>query len=174
LDFGIRIKGLREAKSWSQTDLVMASGLSAPTISRYEGTGDAPAVNWKNMQKLADALDVDERYLEGRRPDLDALSFDLVAAEESLRRFLEASTVQRKDAIKYARLAKESIAPKTVQAWKDFVRLLRLFLGKDVPTNTKAKDTQRYGTGKQQSVHVVRAFRRKAEAKDLTSGTLYG
>ena len=161
MDFSTRLKGLRKAKRWSQADLVAVSGLSAPTISRYERISGDPAINWKNIQNLADALDVDERYLVGRRPDLDHLSFEAIAAQESLRRFLEVSSLRQREAVKYQRLVKDPAAPKSLQTWKDFAVLLKLFLGRNLPTNEKAGSARAAPLDKRSEPDTVRPFRRK-------------
>jgi transcriptional regulator with XRE-family HTH domain len=157
MEFAARLKSLRQAKQWSQADLVAASTLSAPTISRYERVSGDPRISWKNIQRLADALDVDERYLQGRRPDLDLLPFEVVAAHESLRKFLATSNERPKDAARYARLAQNPVAPKSTEGWKNFVILLKLFLGRDLPTKAKAR-VSRVSEGRPTPL-VVRPFR---------------
>jgi transcriptional regulator with XRE-family HTH domain len=58
----IRIRELRDLKSWSQAELARRSKVPQSTISRIEA-GATPSVNLDNLEKLAKALGCDPGYL---------------------------------------------------------------------------------------------------------------
>jgi transcriptional regulator with XRE-family HTH domain len=65
----VRLKELREARGWTQSDLARESGVPQPTISRIEkGTS---AIDLGVLERLANALDIDAALLiqhkRGRR-----------------------------------------------------------------------------------------------------------
>ena len=58
----LRLRELREARSWSQSELSRRSGVPQDVISRLEG-GKRESVSFAHLEQLADALDVDAGYL---------------------------------------------------------------------------------------------------------------
>jgi len=59
----LKLKELRESKRWTLEELAEKTGLTATSISQMERGGGARP---KNIKKLADALDVDERIIKGK------------------------------------------------------------------------------------------------------------
>ena len=57
-----RVRALRLAQNWKRDTLAAKSGVSAPTIKRFEGTG---TITLDNFLRLCEAL--------GRLPELDRL-----------------------------------------------------------------------------------------------------
>ncbi len=63
MNFGERIKALRQSRGWSQELLAAKAGLNRTTLLRYEaGTIGIPA---KTLQQIADALEAPITYLYG-------------------------------------------------------------------------------------------------------------
>lgn len=62
MNFGNKIKSLREEKGLTQKELADMLGTSLKTISNYEVKGTRPRT-MKNFEKLADIFDVNVNYL---------------------------------------------------------------------------------------------------------------
>lgn len=58
----VRLRELREAKGWSQSELATRTGVSHSTIHRLE-TGKHKGIDFATLEKLADALGCDPGYL---------------------------------------------------------------------------------------------------------------
>ncbi len=67
LNFGNRLKQLRNSKQLTQQDLAALMGLSRATIAGYESTGKQP--DQEKTLWLADYFDVSTDYLLGRTDD---------------------------------------------------------------------------------------------------------
>ncbi len=63
----LRIRELRRARGWTQTELARRAGIRQATVSRLEGNA-VSSVNLGVIEKLAAALEVDPGYLLVRRP----------------------------------------------------------------------------------------------------------
>ena len=63
----LRIRELRRARGWTQTELARRAGIRQATVSRLEGNA-VSSVNLRVIEKLAAALEVDPGYLLVRRP----------------------------------------------------------------------------------------------------------
>ncbi len=63
----LRIRELRRARGWTQTELARRAGIRQATVSRLEGNA-VSSVNLVVIEKLAAALEVDPGYLLVRRP----------------------------------------------------------------------------------------------------------
>ncbi len=62
----LRIRELRRARGWTQTELARRAGIRQATVSRLEGNA-VSSVNLGVLEKLAAALEVDPGYLLVRR-----------------------------------------------------------------------------------------------------------
>jgi len=114
-ELGRKLKGLCKAKGLISSDLGRLAGIEKSTLSAYENGGDPP---FSKLKALAAALEVRAGYFFEEIPELDRLSFDQVAAYESLRFFLVKGGTADWDKHPYCRiLAKPAIAPKTVAEW---------------------------------------------------------
>lgn len=58
----LRLKELREARGWTQTELADRAGVPQGTISKIE-SGKTGGIDFDNLEKLADALDVNAALL---------------------------------------------------------------------------------------------------------------
>jgi HTH-type transcriptional regulator/antitoxin HipB len=58
----LRLRELREARGWSQSELARASGVGQSAISRLEA-GERSSISFADLERLADALDVDAAVL---------------------------------------------------------------------------------------------------------------
>ena len=58
----LRLKELREAKGWTQSQLAERSGVNQGTISKIE-SGKTGGIDFDNLERLADALGVDAGFL---------------------------------------------------------------------------------------------------------------
>lgn len=67
---GARIKGLREAKGWTQDDLAEHAGMNRVTIAKYEIGTIEPKSN--SLSKLAKAFGISADLLLGEKPNGDA------------------------------------------------------------------------------------------------------
>jgi len=56
-ELGATVRGLREAKGWSQTQLARESGMTQSAVARFEAGGTTPTL--PALQRLARALDAD-------------------------------------------------------------------------------------------------------------------
>jgi transcriptional regulator with XRE-family HTH domain len=54
---GAAVRGLREAKGWSQTQLAREAGMTQPAVARFEAGGTIPTL--PVLQRFARALDAD-------------------------------------------------------------------------------------------------------------------
>lgn len=63
----LRIRELRRARGWTQTELALRAGIRQATVSRLEGNA-VSSVKLGVIEKLAAALEVDPGYLLVRRP----------------------------------------------------------------------------------------------------------
>ncbi len=63
----LRIRELRRARGWTQTELARRAGIRQATVSRLEGNA-VSSVNLEILEKLAAALEVDPGYLLVRHP----------------------------------------------------------------------------------------------------------
>lgn len=66
----IRLRELRRAKGWSQTELASRAGVRQATISSLE-RGPVKKLDMIVLEKLAAALEVDPGYLIVRIPEND-------------------------------------------------------------------------------------------------------
>ena len=64
IEMGLTIKGLREEKAISQSQLAELLGVKQNTISNYENNSARPS--YEVLVKLADIFDVSTDYLLGR------------------------------------------------------------------------------------------------------------
>jgi transcriptional regulator with XRE-family HTH domain len=62
--FSERLRGAREARGMSQSDLASKTGLQPAAISHFETGQRSPS--FENLRKLADALSLSVDYLLGR------------------------------------------------------------------------------------------------------------
>jgi transcriptional regulator with XRE-family HTH domain len=65
---GFRVRELREARGWTQTELAKRAGIRRATVNRLENQR-VTSIDLTVLEKLAKALDVDPAYLlvkEGR------------------------------------------------------------------------------------------------------------
>lgn len=62
----LRVRELREARGWSQAELARQAGIRPSTLSAIEN-GQTNGVDFKTLEKLAGALEVDPGYLIVRR-----------------------------------------------------------------------------------------------------------
>jgi transcriptional regulator with XRE-family HTH domain len=69
MDFGQRLKFLREEKKITQDELAAKIGVGRPTIAGYETKGKQPS--FEILEKLADYFGVSIDYLLGRTNDLN-------------------------------------------------------------------------------------------------------
>ncbi len=69
MDFGQRLKSLREEKKITQDELAIHIGVGRPTIAGYETKGKQPS--FEILEKLADFFGVSIDYLLGRTNDLN-------------------------------------------------------------------------------------------------------
>jgi ribosome-binding protein aMBF1 (putative translation factor) len=56
-ELGATVRGLREAKGWSQTQLAREAGMTQSAVARFEAGGTIPTL--PVLQRLARALDAD-------------------------------------------------------------------------------------------------------------------
>ena len=56
-ELGATVRGLREAKAWSQTQLAREAGMTQSAVARFEAGGTIPTL--PVLQRLARALDAD-------------------------------------------------------------------------------------------------------------------
>jgi ribosome-binding protein aMBF1 (putative translation factor) len=56
-ELGATVRGLREAKAWSQTRLAHEAGMTQSAVARFEAGGTIPTL--PVLQRLARALDAD-------------------------------------------------------------------------------------------------------------------
>ena len=56
-ELGATVRGLREAKGWSQTQLAREAGMTQSAVARFEAGGTIPTL--AVLQRLARALDAD-------------------------------------------------------------------------------------------------------------------
>jgi transcriptional regulator with XRE-family HTH domain len=63
----LRIREIREARGWSQSELSRRSGVSQPTISRWEA-GEQEGITFAQLEALADALEVNAALLIHHEP----------------------------------------------------------------------------------------------------------
>jgi transcriptional regulator with XRE-family HTH domain len=116
---GAKLKGLCKAKDLSSSDLSRLAGVEKSTLSGYESGSNEPT--FSKLKALAGALEVRAGYFFEEIPELDGLSFEQVAAHESLRFFLVKGGVADWDKHPYCQiLANPAIAPKTVAEWSLF------------------------------------------------------
>lgn len=68
----IRLKELREAKGWNQTDFAARMGVKPSAVGHWESGRRTPS--WENAMQIADTLNVSLDDLAGRtiRQDIDA------------------------------------------------------------------------------------------------------
>jgi transcriptional regulator with XRE-family HTH domain len=115
---GAKLKGLCKAKGLSSSDLGRLAGIEKSTLSGYENGGDPP---FSKLKALAAALEVRAGYFFEEIPELNGISFEQVAAYESLRSFLVKLGTAEPGKHPYTKiLTKPAIAPKTVLDWDLF------------------------------------------------------
>lgn len=68
----IRLRELREAKGWNQTDFAVRMGVKPSAVGHWESGRRTPS--WENAMQIADTLNVSLDDLAGRtiRQDIDA------------------------------------------------------------------------------------------------------
>ena len=83
MNFGKKVKNLREKKKWSQYELALLSGIAQPTISRVE-RGEFKGMKNEGLMKLSKTLGVSVDYLVGRTKEMkpsDIIGADHLAKE---------------------------------------------------------------------------------------------
>jgi transcriptional regulator with XRE-family HTH domain len=114
--FATKIQGLCKAKGLSPSDLSRLAKLDKSTISGY-WQGSEPT--FSKIKALAGALDVRAGYFFEEIPQLDHLTFEEVAAFESLRFLLRKYDLPEDH--RYRRLlADPKTSPKTLTEWETF------------------------------------------------------
>jgi transcriptional regulator with XRE-family HTH domain len=145
--FGDRISGLRKAKKLTLQELADRSQLGVGTLSRYEKMPNPEVLAYRSISRLADALEVDVRYLTGEDEALLTLEPSQAAARESLKRFLLENSISPKLRRCFTRVQDDPAAPKSVRAWEDLWRLLQQFIGRSGPKksteNTGEEDARK-------------------------------
>lgn len=56
-ELGASVRGLREAKGWTQKQLAVAAGMTQPAVARFEAGGTVPTI--PILERLAAALDAE-------------------------------------------------------------------------------------------------------------------
>lgn len=131
--YGDRILALREAKALTLQELAKRSQLGVGTLCRYEKMSDPGSLAYESISRLADALEVDVRYLTGEDDALLSLEPSQAAARESLKRFLQRNLLSPRLRRCFTRVQDDPAAPKSVRAWEDLWRLLQQFIGRSGP-----------------------------------------
>ncbi len=54
-DLGAQVREMREARSWTQSDLGKRTGMSQPAIARFEAGGTSPT--FELLERIANAFD---------------------------------------------------------------------------------------------------------------------
>lgn len=96
------LRGARESKSLSQTDLADRSGLQPSAISHFETGKRAPS--FENLKRLADALAVSVDYLLGRTEEPKSSG---PAVEQLFRDFNRMSSADQESFSKFATMLAE-------------------------------------------------------------------
>lgn len=133
MNFGQRLQAIREEKHLTLPELSKRSRLGVATLFRYQQMADPGTIAYDALGRLATALEVDVRYLTGENQELCSLDAPQVAARESLRRFLDASTISPRLQRGLMRIQDDPAAPKTISEWHDFWRLIQRFGGRNDP-----------------------------------------
>lgn len=131
--FGERLQAIREAKGLTLPELSKRSHLGLATLFRYQQLADPGAIAYDALVRLTGALEVDVRYLTGEDQVLAALEAPQVASRESLKRFLEKVVASPRLHRGLIRIQDDPAAPKSIQQWGDFWRLLQRFTGRSGP-----------------------------------------
>jgi len=82
LDFGKRLKELREGKGITQEELAEHLGVGRPTIAGYETKGKQP--DFEKLSKIADFFNCSIDYLLGRTNERKFTSGPIAAHHEGL------------------------------------------------------------------------------------------
>jgi transcriptional regulator with XRE-family HTH domain len=143
--FGERLQAIREAKALTLPELSRRSKLGVGTLFRYQKLAHPGAVTYDALVRLANGLEVDMRYLTGEDPLLLPLDPSQVAARESLKRFLEQVAVSYRLRRGFIRIQDDPAAPRSIQQWKNFWRLLQQFTGQSGPKKSTQAANQRNG-----------------------------
>jgi transcriptional regulator with XRE-family HTH domain len=124
---GERVRAVREAKGLTQSYVADRLGVVQTTIGMYEKSAD---LKHSVIKKLANALEVEHRYLTGEDPTLEPLGVARVVRHESQRIFLASiSGLADADREGYSRIKNHRAAPKTVQEWTEFREMLGDYFG---------------------------------------------
>jgi transcriptional regulator with XRE-family HTH domain len=126
-----RLKGLREAKHFSQEKLAELSGLSQSLITKAENgrcvpTGDA-------LEKLASALDCTIDYVFGRWDEYD--SPEAAASRMSFAVFEQSRSVSKEQLERCRRVLEYEAAPKTAAGWRAFAEMIEMSIGSPSPSS---------------------------------------
>jgi transcriptional regulator with XRE-family HTH domain len=120
-----RVKGLRDAKGWSQKQLAKHARLSRPLITKSEKGKNSPRSD--ALDQLAQALDCTTDYLLGRGPDYDTPA--AAASHMAFEVFIAQQEVGDERREKCRRALRHRDAPKTAQAWRSFAEMIELATG---------------------------------------------
>lgn len=127
MTLGQRVAGLIGAKRVTAKAVADAARVNPSLITRCCSLDRDVDVRRRTLESLAAALEVSTDYLVGRRPDLDALPFDRVAARESFLVFQQKKNLGQRESDRYAGLLDAPEAPRTSEEWLRFDTLRREF-----------------------------------------------
>lgn len=123
---GERIRKVRDAKGYTQGYVAGHLNVVHTTVGDYERHGD---LKLSQATKLAAVLEIDKKLLTDDASDLDADDVVPVVRRESLRLFLEETSLERSERRKFERIVDHTLAPKTVAGWHELRDLIQQFLG---------------------------------------------
>ena len=134
MNFGQRVRALRKAKQMTLPELSKRAKIGLGTLSRYERQRATGRIAHTYLQRLADALEVDLAFLTDDVLGSAGASATDVAAREALKRFLATHDDLPKRTLRgLQRVQDDRAAPKTIDRWVDFWRLVQILSGKDSP-----------------------------------------
>lgn len=132
-----KIIGLREAKSISQFSLANAVPMNKGYLSLIEkGKNTNPSM--KKLKGLAKALDVSTDYLADDS-FIEYRSWDKVAADESLKLFLNKHKLSTEDIAGFKRVSFQPTSPLTIVEWERLLSNLVSINQKAPVSNPKNK-----------------------------------
>lgn len=129
LTLGEKIRRLRKCKGVDREEFAKRIAVDYSTVSRYEKAGEH--LPPKKLRVIATVLEVPQGYLLGDdHPDWVHRTPEQVAAFESLRLFLgRLDGEPRRRAERYLKAVDLPAAPKSVAAWEELERFLRVAAG---------------------------------------------
>jgi len=119
------LKGLREAKGWTQEELTKRSGLSQSVITKTESGKNSPGSD--ALERMAEALDCTIDYLHGRGPVYE--NNKAAAAHMAFDVFVLRKLLTKQQQERCRRALQHVDAPRTADAWRSFVEMLDLAIG---------------------------------------------